>query len=177
MEPVDYSQAHAFPLIRSDGAFLMLMGLGIVAGAPFFRWRYPALTLGAAIGAAALAILAYPLSAPYGAPTMLAIASLAAAVAFEALLIATLISRFKTERGRTIGVLTIVGAHFVIMAPAFGPLIVLLGFLCMINALSGLFGAAHSLPKLWAADGAFKIAVGAAMWFGHVLPGGIPDLA
>ncbi|MEX0645820.1 MAG: DUF6609 family protein, partial [Parvularculaceae bacterium] len=109
-------------------------------------------------------------------PTTLAIASLAAAVAFEALLIGALISRFKTERGRTIWVLTIVGAHFVIMAPAFGPLIVLLGLLCTVNAISGLFGAAYSLPKLWAADGAFKIAVGAAMWFGHLLPGNVLGL-
>jgi hypothetical protein len=170
-EALDYSLAHAFPLVRSGGAFLMLMGAGLVIGAPVYPFRYIALAIGAAGGAAALALLAYPLAAPYGPPTLLALTSIAAAIVFEAILLAAFAPRLRNDRARTIAVLVIVGAHFIIMAPAFSPLIAVLGVLCLANALAGALVSAYPMPALWTIDGLLKIAAGAAMWFAPLLPG------
>ena len=70
----------------------------------------------------------------------------------------------------TIAVLAVVGSHFVLMAPAFGPLIGLLGMLTLGNALVGARFQNYSLQIVWAMDGFLKFALGAAMFFGQLLP-------
>jgi hypothetical protein len=57
----------------------------------------------------------------------------------------------------------IVAVHFVLMAPAFGQLIALLGVLTAINAYAGMRFGALSLHTVWVADGALKMAIGGAM--------------
>lgn len=166
------SLADAFPLMRSGGLFLMALGVAMVLGAASMKRRYLALGLGAAIGAVATALSALPLSAPFGSPSAVQLGSLAGAVAFEGLAIALLrraISR-SGPRLHTIAILSIVGAHFAIMTPAFGPPVVALSFLSLGNALLGAIQPRYPLSALWLLDGALKIGAGAAMFMGHRLP-------
>jgi hypothetical protein len=67
-------------------------------------------------------------------------------------------------------ILTIVGGHFILMAPAFGPLIVLLAGASVLNTFVALLWRGYASPAVWAIDGAMKAAVGAAMFYGHELP-------
>lgn len=169
----DFSQADVYPLIRSGGVFLLLVGAAMLSGAAAFRFRYVMLAAGAVIGAVTLVLLARPLAALYGAPDALALASIGAAIALQIILLLTLPRRFSGERGRTLAVLAIVAVHFLVMAPAFGPLIVALGALALANALFGAANRGYCIVRLWAFDGALKVGVGAMMWFGHRLPGTI----
>jgi hypothetical protein len=168
----DFSQADFYPLIRSGGAFLLLLGAAMLTGGLAFRFRYAILAAGAAIGAVTLVLLARPLAAPHGAPDALALLSIGAGIALQIVLLAVLPRRFSAERGRTLAVLAIVAVHFLVMAPAFGPLIVALGALLLVNALLGAANRGYCIVRLWAVDGALKAGFGAAMWFAHRLPAG-----
>lgn len=165
------TQADLFPLIRAGGLFLTIVGAAILAGSLQFRWRSPLLGAGAAIATAATIAMAAQLTAPHGAPTPLQLASLVVAVLLESAALVWAIRRFAPsgERTLTIAVLIVVGAHFVLMAPAFGPLIVLLAILTIANALAGLRFQSYPLPRLWVLDGALKLAFGAAMLEGQLL--------
>ena len=166
------TQADLFPLIRAGGLFLMIVGAAILIGALRLRWRNPLLGAGAALATAATILTAAHLTAPYGIPTRFQIGSLVFAVLLEGVALAWAIRRFsrRGERAMTIAVLAIVGAHFLLMAPAFGPLIFLLGMLTLGNALAGARFQNYSLQTLWAMDGFFKLALGGAMFYGHLLP-------
>ena len=59
--------------------------------------------------------------------------------------------------------LAIVGAHFVVMVPALGPLAGILGVACVANATGLARIAGYGVPNAWAADGVLKVALGAAM--------------
>lgn len=168
----EQSQADLFPLIRGGGLFLAIVGGAILLGGFQFKWRNPLLGAGAAIATAATIATAAQLAAPYGSPTTLQVGSLLVAVAIEVVVLAWAIRRFaaKGERVVTIAVLTVVGAHFVLMAPAFGPLIVLLGVATVCNALAGVGLPGYSLQALWAVDGLLKLGFGAAMFWGQHLP-------
>lgn len=168
----EQTQAELFPLIRSGGLFLAIVGGAILLGAFQFKWRYPLVGAGAAIATAATVAAAAQLAAPYGAPTALQVGSLFVAVALEVVALLWAIRHFapKGERLVTIAVLTVVGAHFVLMAPAFGPLIVLLGAVTVCNALAGVRLPRYSLRALWAVDGLVKLGFGAAMFWGQHLP-------
>jgi hypothetical protein len=118
---VETSQADLFPLVRGGGLFLMIVGIAVVLGALRFRSRNLRLGIGAAIAAAATTVLAAPLAAPYGAPTQFQIGSLLVAVALEIVLVIWAMRRYapRGERAAIVAVLIVVGAHFMLMAPAF----------------------------------------------------------
>jgi hypothetical protein len=157
------------PLIRSGGVFLILVGAAIAAGALWYKRRYVILALGAVVGSVALAVLAAPLSSPYGPPSLLQLSALSLAVLFEAAALFILVPRAarRGERALTVTILAIVGAHFLIMTPAFGPLIFVLGAANLINALIGARLVAYPAPALWVVDGVLKAAVGVAMYASH----------
>jgi hypothetical protein len=156
----------AFPLVRSGGLFVAIVGLAMLAGGLRFGWRNAILGVGAAIATAATAITAARLTAPFGAPTLFQIGDLIAAVALEFAALAWVIRRFRRsgERAVTLATLMIVAVHFVLMAPAFGPLIALLGVLAAINAYAGVWFRTLSVRATWIVDGALKVAIGAAMF-------------
>jgi hypothetical protein len=168
----DFSQAEMFPLIRGGGLFLVVAGLSIILGSLFFRARYAIFGAGAAIAGALTGICAQRLAAPYGVPDAFAIGALAVAVVIEMimLVIALRASRSYDDRHTMLTILTIVGGHFVLMAPAFGPLIVLLAGASVLNTLLALLWRGYASPVVWAIDGALKATVGAAMFYGHELP-------
>lgn len=63
-----------------------------------------------------------------------------------------------------LGTLAIVGAHFLIMIPAFGIPIAVLALLCLANAAAAWRLPAYPISAAWFVDGVFKIAIGGAMW-------------
>lgn len=169
---VGQTQAELFPLIRAGGLFLAIVGIAILLGAVQFKWRNLLLGAGAMLATAMTIAGAAHLAAPYGAPTRLQIWSLVVAVLLEMGVSTWAIRHFAPHGSRavTMAVLAIVGAHFVIMAPAFGPLIVLLSAVTVGNALAGACLPRYSLRMLWAVDGALKLGVGVLMFEGQFLP-------
>ncbi len=165
-------QADVFPLIRGGGLFLLTAGASIVIGAFRFRARYAIFAVGAAIGGVATSLLAAPLAAPFGPPDLFQVLSLVVAVAVEAALLTPVVRGLSThgERETTLAILTIVGGHFLLMAPAFGPLIVFLAGASVLNTLAGMLLREYPIAWLWALDGTLKISFGALMFFGHQLP-------
>lgn len=159
-----------FPIVRGGGVFLGVVGAAIMLGALHFTRRSVVLAAGACLGSIATALTAYPLAA--GAPTNPQIGALAVAVALEVIALAWVMRRFakRGQRQLTVAILVVVGLHFTLMAPAFGPLIVALGLACTLNAAIGSVVRLYSLPALWFADGALKFGIGAAMLWAHRLP-------
>ena len=143
----------------------MLVGLAIMGGGLAPRRRWLLFIAGLMTASAATILAAAPLSAPLGRPTPLQLESLLVAVIIEFSALAWLGRRMAgaTERQRILSILLIVGVHFVLMAPAFGPLVVLLSVLSTANAIAGLRSPAIPLQKCWVLDGALKAGVGGTM--------------
>ncbi|MBP6014553.1 MAG: hypothetical protein KBA31_20160 [Alphaproteobacteria bacterium] len=168
----DLTQAEVFPLIRSGGLFLIVAGISIVLGAFFFRVRYPIFGVGAAVAGGLTVVYAMPLAAPYGAPSLVQIASLGIAVALEMILLVRIlrVRRSADDREMMLSILTIVGAHFVLMSPAFGPLMMVLAGASVLNVFLALVMRTYPSPLVWAVDGALKGGVGVLMFYGHQIP-------
>jgi hypothetical protein len=117
--------------------FLSIVGVAIVLGALRFRSRNVLLAAGAVLATIVTAFVAPGLTARAGVPTIAQTVWLAAAVAAEIVLLAVFIRRVAPhgERAVVLTVLGIVAAHFLPMAPAFGPSMILLGLLCAANVL------------------------------------------
>ncbi len=158
---------HPYPLIRGGGLFLMVMGAGVVGGAVWrsVRWRLVAWSLGGA--ALVTTIFARGLARPLGQPTARQLVALAGALGLEWVLMRIVGYRFRRgERQFELAVLFVVGLHFLPMALAFGPLLVLLGLLSVANAAAGIWIARETpLLVFWAVDGVMKMAIGALMFF------------
>jgi hypothetical protein len=144
----------------------MLMGAAIVLGAIWPRARGLLLVLGALFAVASTAVAAVPLAAPFGVPTLTQVAWLCGAVIAQLLALIVVIRHFgpRGERPLLLAVLVVVGLHFVPMAPAFGPLVALLGIFCAVNAITASAIASYSLRLTWAVDGGLKIVMGALLW-------------
>ena len=115
--------ATQFPLAASGGVFLSIVGVAIVLGALRFRSRNVLLAAGAVLATIVTALVAPGLTARAGVPTIAQSVWLAAAVAAEIVLLAVFIRRAAPhgERAVVLTILGIVAAHFLPMAPAFGP--------------------------------------------------------
>ena len=154
----------ALPLVRSGGIFLIVVRLTIGLGVIQFRSRHAILALGAVAACVALGVLAV-LSAPYGAPSAMQLASLTVAVVFEVAMLVVFVPGAARRGDRAITATVLGGgAHFLFMAPAFGPLIVALGLANGLNAAIGARWAAYPLPAMWAVDGMLKAGEGLAMF-------------
>jgi uncharacterized membrane protein HdeD (DUF308 family) len=163
-------KATQFPLAASGGVFLLIVGVAIVLGALRFRSRNVLLAAGAVLATIVTALVAPTLTARAGAPTIAQIIWLAAAVATEIVLLAVFIRRAAPhgERAVVLTILGIVAAHFLPMAPAFGPAMIALGLLGAANVLLAARVTDYSLRSVWAVDGALKAAIGALLvWLPH----------
>jgi hypothetical protein len=168
----ELSQADVFPLIRGGGLFLVVAGASVMLGALVFRARYAIFGIGAAIAGTLTALYAAPLAAPYGKPRLVEIAFLTAAVVLEMVILATVLRRSSAydDRHTMLTILTIVGGHFVLMAPAFGPIVMWLAGASVLNTFLALVWRGYSSTLVWAVDGALKLVAGALMFYGHKLP-------
>ncbi len=166
------AQPSLYPLATSGGVFLCIVGVAIVLGAIRFRSRNTFLAVGGALATIVTALLAPSLTARAGVPTLGPILWLAAAVGAEVVLLAVLIRRAMPhgQRAVVLTIFAIVALHFLPMAPAFGPPMILLGTLCALNVLLARRFTEYSLPAVWAVDGALKLAVGALLVQGLISP-------
>ena len=160
--------AQAFPLMRGGGAFLVLIGFGILLGAfGGRRWRLVLLCIGAGLGVVVMAVggatkLIFA-GLPY--PAIWQWVVLGLAYAIEVALINVLLRTVPDASSRPfwLWILFIVGAHFLVLGASHGPACAVLAVVCMVNALVGLRLKNVDLRVFWAIDGLLKMAGGAAM--------------
>jgi hypothetical protein len=166
--PPNHSYADVFPLAPAGGPVPDDYRRRDFAGGAFFRAKIPLLALGGVLGVLAAMASGAFLARGHGEPSSLQIWSLVLAIGLEMAALPFLRRWLKPKGVRTflLGILALVGAHFLLMAPAFGSLIVLLGLLTLASALAGLKYAAVSFRLLWLIDGALKCAIGALLWLG-----------
>jgi hypothetical protein len=153
-----------FPLIPGGGLFFLPVGFCVALGAFFPRLRMALVWTGMAAGVLCV-ILGRRLYEGLPPPTPLQIAFFAAAIFAETVAFRVIVPRVRAagERPLWICTLAIVGAHFLIMIPAFGVPIAVLALLCLGNAAAGWILGVYPLPAVWCADGLFKILIGAVM--------------
>ena len=154
-----------YPLAASGGVFLSIVGVAIVLGAIRFQARNVLLAIGAALATIITALLARSFTARAGVPPLDQSLWLAGAVIAEVVLIAVFVRRAVPhgERAVVLTTLGIVAVHFLPMAPAFGPPLILLGLLCTANVLLAVRVPHYSLRAVWAVDGGLKLAIGALL--------------
>src|ERR1700704_2724775 len=123
------SWASAFPMLRAGGLFILLMGVGVLAGAVVPTRRRLLLIFGGAIATVAIILFAGRLSAPYGFPSQLQLWFLFGSIALEVVLIRLVVAKYRQagERSLLLAILFVVGIHFLPMAVAFGPMCIALG--------------------------------------------------
>ena len=161
------SPSHRYPIVRSGGLFLVLVGAGLLGGIAFS---------GAALvdyrvffGGVTLAVLSLSFAGPlsFGSPSRLQIAALVFALILEGGLFAVM-GRFlppgTEEHVRWLWVSIIVGAHFIPMAVCFGPPILVLGVACIANAVMGLMLPEVPYEVFGVVDGVLKVGIGAWMF-------------
>jgi hypothetical protein len=110
---------HTYPLVRSGGVFLLVVGLAMLPGAMRFPARQKWLAAGAVLAAVATALAAVSLTRPYGTPSGTQVAWLAGAVLLEMLLIPQVVRHFHSqgERAVTLAVLTAAAGAIMWCAP------------------------------------------------------------
>jgi len=98
-------------------------------------------------------------------PSLLQVTFLALAIVLEIAGFRYLmpIVRLRGERATLSATVGIVGAHFLVMLPAFGPLIGGLGLGCTLNAVGLWRIFTYRAGLAWFVDGCLKLAFGAAM--------------
>jgi hypothetical protein len=162
------AELHPYPLIRSGGLFLMLVGTALAIGTIWPWARQILMAAGLAVASLVTSLFAVKLARPLGSPTMLQIGVLAGSVLVETILIGVTGRLLQKHSRRTfeLTVLFIVGLHLLPMSVAFGPLVAVLGLLSILNASVGLW-LAHKTDLLvfWGIDGTFKMVLGAIMLF------------
>ena len=165
------SYAAAFPLSPGCGVFLAIVGLAIVLGG-FLRGKWILLAAGGISGTAGAMFAGTELSVGLPPPTRLQLWSLIGAIAVEMVLIRVLAHRLRPLGQRTVnlGMLVLVGAHFLLMIPAFGPLIAGLAVLVILNAVRGWRSPQVSFEAVWVADGFLKLLAGCLLLASRHLP-------
>jgi hypothetical protein len=153
-------------MIRSGGLFVLFVGLGIMIGALLGENHLLApLIVGASIAVIAQSIFRSRLVQPLGTPTRVQIVALVSAIVLEMILAGVVAYAFHFHQSRSfwLWILLVVGSHFLIIAVAQGRLLLLLGILCILNAIIGLWSPKVPLVIFWFIDGMLKVMVGAWM--------------
>ena len=147
------------------GLFICVVGAFVILGTVALHLRTTLVWIGFAAGVLAFALLGARLSVGLRSPTVLQISALALAIVLEVIGFAVLLPRWRArgERPATEATLLIVGAHFLVMLPAFGPLIGVLGVLCCVNAALAWRFVRYPLGVAWFVDGLLKLSIGAGM--------------
>jgi hypothetical protein len=157
--------APAFPMVPAGGLFILIVGIGVVIGALFPNKRDFLLICAFVAATAALVLFGGRLMV-FGNPTRFQLWFLFGSIALEIVLLRFAIARYRRadERSARLATLFVVGAHFLPMAVAFGPLCLLLGIvLCFCSGAGLWLKPGLSLNGLWATDGLLKIVFGLAM--------------
>jgi hypothetical protein len=156
--------ATRFPMAPMGGLFVATIGIFILLGAFAPRIRLTLTYVGFAVGTIAL-VLGGRLAVGLPRPTSMQVGALVLAIALEIIAFIVIMPRVRKagERAIIVATLVIVGCHFIVMLPAFGPLIGALGVLCALNAALLWKRASYRLEAAWLVDGAMKLAIGALL--------------
>jgi hypothetical protein len=156
----DPVEAVATPFLVAAGLFFAVSRLDAK------RWGF--WTAVAFAAGAAAATFALTLRPSLGAPTALHWGALGIGIAFEVAGIVWANRRFaEDERKADLAVLIVVGLHFLPMVYAIGPLIGLLGLICVANAALAWVRPHYSTKSVGLVDASLKIAFGLAMAVAH----------
>jgi hypothetical protein len=161
---------YPYPGIRAGGLFLVIVGIGIVAGGfAGERQMTTVFNVGFFAGFVLLALLGRRLVRPLGSLTRFQVFAMPAAIVLEAISITIVNHVFKADLAQgnlhryVLFILLVVGIHFVVFAIPMGPLMLLAAALCIINATIGLLVPDVSVVCFWILDGLIKVGVGSAM--------------
>lgn len=157
--------ASRYPMTPIGGLLLVgAVGVFIIAGGMVPKQRMQLLWFGFGAAIAAL-VLGGRLAAGLPAPTAFQVGALIVAIVLEIIGFVLMMPRLRAhgERMALIGSLAIVGLHFLIMLPAFGPLIGVLGVLSTANAAAALRLPVYRINSAWLLDGMLKLAFGGVM--------------
>jgi hypothetical protein len=157
--PQIYSTLH--PMAPLGGLFVGTVGVFLILGALLPAVRMKLTYVGFAAGTLAL-FLGGRLAVGLPAPSHLQVISLVLAIVLEIILFVVLmpLARRRGERAVLVATLAIVGVHFWVMAPAFGPVIAVLGTLCLLNAAIAWRESSYRIEAAWFLDGAMKVGAG-----------------
>lgn len=154
------------PMTPGAGAFFVCVGIAILVGSLILPSMAGNLLLGGfAVGAVALtavAIIGRKLGLPR--PTNFQLIAIWIPIAAEMAIFFLILPHFVLDqRGSTIAVIAVVGAHFLPMVVSVGPLILWLGLACIGVAILGALVQQIPATTLTAIDGALKLAFGLSM--------------
>lgn len=146
---------HPYPLARSGGLFLVLIGIGIIVDV-FLSGAFIIGTISAILSL----MFAKFLSA--GRPSWIQVIALSVAIILEIVLFIILFNVLPptTSSVKLAWILMIVGLHFLPMAVTFGPRFGIVGVLCMANALAWLISKNVPLELFIVIDGTLKVGFG-----------------
>lgn len=153
-----------FPFIPMGGPFMVIMGVMVMLGSAMPDRRNDLVNLGFVIGGISFAF-SWRLARGLPSATRWQVASLVLAIVLEVAVMVHFTPALQAlgERNFLISVLAIVGAHFVIMAPAYGRAALVLAVLCCGNAALGYALPREDIDVIWLLDGMIKAAVGVTM--------------
>jgi len=156
LQSVSKHQGHPYPLVRSGGLFLVLIGAGIIINIALN---------GAFIVGTVFAIISLMFAKvlSFGKPTRIQIIALAFAIILEIVLFIIMVNVLPAGIAapvRLIWILIVVGVHFLPMAVCFGPRFAILGILCIVNGLVGLILSNVPSNLFLLVDGALKVGFG-----------------
>jgi hypothetical protein len=156
---VHYSQL--YPMAPLGGVFVAVMGVFVLLGSAVPRRRMILVYVGAAAAALAL-VFSGRLIVGLPSPTQLQVGSLVVAIIVELVAFVTLMPRIRLHGQRAVlsSTLAIVGAHFLIMLPAFGSVIALVGTLGVANAAAAWRCTDYRTELAWLIDGLIKLGGG-----------------
>lgn len=152
-------QDHPYPLVRSGGSFLILIGAGIVVNLAISG----AFVIGMVL---ALVSLLFAKKLSLGKPSRIQIVALILAMVLEMVLLIVMVNVLPIgidSQIRMMWILIIVGVHFLPMSVSFGPRFALLGLLCMLNGFVCLQLNDISSDLFLVIDGILKVGFG--LWF------------
>jgi hypothetical protein len=157
---------HPYPMMRGAGLFILFVGLGIsIGGRLGKKYGVPMLIAGGVLAILSQIVRVKGFTNFGGIPTQAQLYALYIGITFEAVLIGLVVYfiRDRSSRRFWLWILLVVGIHFIVLAYAQGPPLLLLAVLSIANAIVGLRMANVSYLKFWVIDGVLKIAIGGWM--------------
>jgi len=153
-----------YPMTPYAGVFIATVGVCLIAGAVLPNYRDNLVWIGFVLGTILLVAFG-GLSSGLHSPSFLQVSFFALAIVLEIVGFRYLMPavRPRGERATLSATLGIVGAHFLVMLPAFGPLIGALGLFCTLNAVGFWRMSAYRAGFAWLVDGCLKLLLGIAM--------------
>ena len=160
-----HSYVLRYPMTPYGGVFIATLGVCLIAGAVLRNYRDNLVWIGFTLGGILLLAFGGILSRGLHSPNLLQVSFLALAIFLEiaGFLYLMPVVRPRGERATLSATLGIVGAHFLVMLPAFGPLIGALGLACTLNAVGFWRLFAYRAGLAWFVDGCLKLLLGMAM--------------